>query len=95
MSRRQESEATFMCDAHCVFCDLPSEALRQRMLNALHNEGNVGICSRCGPRLHAVIEAVTLPLVRAALADPEIQEAIRSVIRVRLAQMISPVRQTD
>ena len=95
VSSRQESDAKFMGDMYCAFCDVPSEALRQRMSNALHNEENVGICSRCGPRLDSVIETVALPLVRAALADPEIQDAIRSVTRARLAQMIFPVRQSD
>jgi hypothetical protein len=84
-----------MCDMYCAFCDLPPEALRQRMSDALHNEEKVGICLRCEPRLDCVVETVALPLVSAALTDPEIQKAIRSVIRARLAQMISPVRQRD
>ena len=84
-----------MCDVYCAFCDLPPEALRQRMSTALHNQGSVGICLRCEPRLDAVIESVALPLVRDALADPQIQKAIRSVIRARLAEIISPILQTD
>jgi hypothetical protein len=84
-----------MSDFYCAFCDLPPEALHQRMSEALSNEETVGICSHCRPRLTAMLESMALPLVRHALADPTIEKAICSAVRAGIAQIMSSISGTE
>jgi hypothetical protein len=84
-----------MPDMYCVFCDLPVDALRQRMLEALRDDETVSMCSRCKPRLESVLDSIALPLVHAALVDPKIQAAIRSAMRAKFLQIVTATRSSD
>lgn len=84
-----------MSDLYCACCDLPPGAFYQRMSEALRNEETVGICSRCKPRLASMINSIALPLIRDALADPTIESAICSAVRVRLARIMSSIPETE